>query len=36
LKIEDLNKIILENLEDKTQEFKRVFHGRGNYYDDFK
>ena len=36
LHIEELKNIIQINLEDKTQEFKRVFHGRGNYYEDFK
>ncbi|WP_320034305.1 class I SAM-dependent methyltransferase [Halarcobacter sp.] len=31
-KIEKLNQIIEKNLEYKTKEFKRVFHGRGNFY----
>lgn len=35
MSINDLEKLILENLKDKNQEFKRVFHGRGNFYDDF-
>jgi 23S rRNA (cytosine1962-C5)-methyltransferase len=33
--LEKLKEIILKNLEDKTEEIKRVFHGRGNFYDDF-
>jgi 23S rRNA (cytosine1962-C5)-methyltransferase len=33
--IEKLKEIILENLENKSVDFKRVFHGRGNFYDDF-
>jgi 23S rRNA (cytosine1962-C5)-methyltransferase len=33
--LEKLKEIILKNLEDKTKEIKRVFHGRGNFYDDF-
>ena len=35
INIEKLKEIILENLENKSVEFKRVFHGRGNFYDDF-
>ncbi|WP_421717029.1 class I SAM-dependent methyltransferase [Arcobacter arenosus] len=35
MKIEDLKQLISSNLENKTQEFKRVFHGRGNFYDGF-
>ena len=34
--MEKLKEIILENLKDKSPEMKRVFHGRGNFYDDFK
>ena len=30
-----LKEIILDNLKDKSVEFKRVFHGRGNFYSDF-
>ena len=30
-----LKEIVLNNLENKTTEIKRVFHGRGNFYDDF-
>ena len=30
-----LKEIVLNNLENKTMEIKRVFHGRGNFYDDF-
>ena len=33
--IEDLKNIIEKNLENKTNEVKRVFHGRGNFYDNF-
>lgn len=33
--LDDLEKLILDNLEDKNEEFKRVFHGRGNFYSDF-
>ena len=33
--IEDLKNIIEKNLEKKTIEVKRVFHGRGNFYDNF-
>ncbi|MDK2091577.1 class I SAM-dependent methyltransferase [Aliarcobacter butzleri] len=35
MKIEDLKNIIEKNLEKKTFEIKRVFHGRGNFYEDF-
>ncbi len=35
MKLEDLENIILENLKDKTVEFKRLFHGRGNFYEEF-
>ena len=35
MNIDDLEKIVLKNLENTTEEFKRVFHGRGNYYEDF-
>ena len=35
INIEKLKEIILENLKDKSSEMKRVFHGRGNFYDDF-
>lgn len=35
MKIEDLKNIIEKNLEKKTIEVKRVFHGRGNFYDNF-
>lgn len=30
-----LRQIIESNLENKTKEFKRVFHGRGNFYEEF-
>ena len=35
MKLSDLEKILKDNLKDKTKEFKRVFHGRGNFYDGF-
>ena len=38
MKIEELKDLIIENIEDikdKNEEFKRVFHGRGNFYDDY-
>lgn len=35
INIEKLKEIILKNLENKSIDFKRVFHGRGNFYDDF-
>ena len=35
INIEKLKEIILDNLKDKSPEMKRVFHGRGNFYDDF-
>jgi 23S rRNA (cytosine1962-C5)-methyltransferase len=36
INIDILKEIILDNLKDKDIEFKRVFHGRGNFYTDFK
>jgi 23S rRNA (cytosine1962-C5)-methyltransferase len=36
LNLDKLNNIIEKNLEDKNIEFKRLFHGRGNFYDDFE
>lgn len=36
MKIDDLKEIILKNSEDKTIEFKRLFHGRGNFYEGFE
>ena len=33
--IKKLKEIILKNLENRSIEIKRVFHGRGNFYDDF-
>ena len=36
INLEKLKEIILKNLENKTTEIKRVFHGRGNFYDDFE
>lgn len=35
MNLDDLKNIIKKNLEDKTEEFLRVFHGRGNFYDEF-
>ncbi|MFW0701460.1 class I SAM-dependent methyltransferase [Aliarcobacter butzleri] len=35
MKIENLKKLIQNNLKNKTFEIKRVFHGRGNFYEDF-
>ena len=35
INIEKLKQIILNNLENKNEELKRVFHGRGNAYDDY-
>lgn len=35
MNLKDLEDIIIANLEDKTNEIKRVFHGRGNFYENF-
>lgn len=35
MNINDLEKLVLKNLENKNSEFKRVFHGRGNFYKEF-
>lgn len=35
MKIDDLKNIVLTNLKDKTKEVKRVFHGRGNFYENY-
>ena len=35
INLEKLKEIILENLKNKSVDLKRVFHGRGNFYDDF-
>jgi len=35
MNINDLEELILENLRNRDKEFKRVFHGRGNFYDNF-
>lgn len=35
MNINDLENILKENLKDRTKEFKRVFHGRGNFYEKF-
>ncbi|MGB5794156.1 class I SAM-dependent methyltransferase [Poseidonibacter sp.] len=36
MNIEDLKQVISKNLENTNEEFKRVFHGRGNFYEEFK
>lgn len=33
--INDLKLLILENLKNRDVEFKRIFHGRGNFYENF-
>lgn len=33
--MEKLKEVIEKNLQNKTSEFKRVFHGRGNFYEKF-
>jgi len=35
MNINDLRIELEKNLENKTEEFKRVFHGRGNFYENF-
>lgn len=35
MKILNLKNLILKNLENRTDEIKRVYHGRGNFYEDF-
>ncbi len=35
INLDKLKEIILENLKNKSVDLKRVFHGRGNFYDDF-
>jgi len=35
LEIKDLQTLIENNLKNKNQEFKRIFHGRGNFYGAF-
>ncbi len=35
MNLDDLKEIINSNLENKNKEFKRVFHGRGNFYENF-
>lgn len=34
--IQDLQKYLEENLKDSTNEFQRLFHGRGGFYDGWK
>lgn len=36
MNINSLENIICKNLDNKTHEFKRVFHGRGKYYEGFE
>lgn len=36
MRLEDLKSLVLDNLKNKDKEFKRIFHGRGNYYEDFE
>lgn len=35
MEVSQLKEIIEKNLENKNLEFKRLFHGRGNFYDDY-
>lgn len=35
MNISELENLLKENLKEKTKEFKRVFHGRGNLYDGY-
>ena len=35
MNLKDLEDIIITNLKDKTDEIKRVFHGRGNFYENY-
>ena len=35
MKIEELKSLVVKNIKDKNEEFKRVFHGRGNFYGDY-
>jgi 23S rRNA (cytosine1962-C5)-methyltransferase len=35
VKIEELKDVIIKNIEDVNEEFKRLFHGRGNYYEGY-
>ena len=35
MNIDDLRLLINKNLENKTEELRRVFHGRGNFYDTY-
>ncbi len=36
MNIEELRVLLIENSKDATEEFKRLFHGRGGLYDGFK
>ncbi|AXH12541.1 class I SAM-dependent methyltransferase [Halarcobacter bivalviorum] len=35
MNISELENLLKENLKEKTKEFKRIFHGRGNLYDGY-
>lgn len=35
MNIDDLKKIVYKNLENKSQEVLRLFHGRGNFYENY-
>lgn len=35
MNIDNLEKIVRDNLKNRTNEIRRVFHGRGNFYDGF-
>lgn len=35
MKIDELKDLLFKNSEKKSSEFKRIFHGRGNFYGDF-
>jgi 23S rRNA (cytosine1962-C5)-methyltransferase len=35
MNIKKLKKLLEQNLENRTSEYKRLFHGRGNFYSDF-
>ncbi|RXK07989.1 class I SAM-dependent methyltransferase [Halarcobacter bivalviorum] len=35
MNISELENLLKENLEEKTKEFKRIFHGRGNLYEGY-
>lgn len=35
MKIDELKELIVKNIKNTNEEFKRVFHGRGNFYNDY-